>query len=147
MQAIRVPVMDLDFGQELQLVDCWDTCLETQVVAVLITVITITMGRGTTDDGLGTDLVDPAGLGPITPGLLVGPQAAVTGVALPLRAPGPPQALVVPSVAKCPEDSITAEWAHCKALSTLTKRHWIDTVEIVCLSDTTRKIMYIGEKK
>jgi len=30
MQAIRVPVMDLDFGQELQLVDCWDTCLETQ---------------------------------------------------------------------------------------------------------------------
>lgn len=25
---------------------------------------------------------------------------------------------------KCPEESITAEWAHYKALSTLTKRHW-----------------------
>ena len=54
------------------------------------------MGQGTTDDGLGTDLVDPAGLGPITPGLLVGPQAAVTGVALLLRAPGPPQVRLVP---------------------------------------------------
>ena len=58
--------------------------------------ITVTMGRGTTDDGLGTALVDPAGLGPITAGLLVGPQVAVTGQALPLRAPGPPQVRLVP---------------------------------------------------
>ena len=49
------------------------------------------MARGTSDGGLGTDLVLPAGLGPITPGLLVGIQEAVTGEALPLRAPGPPQ--------------------------------------------------------
>ena len=67
-------------------------CLVTLlVVAVLITVITVTMARGTIDDGLGTDLVLPAGLGPITAGLLVGIQEAVTREALPLRAPGPPQ--------------------------------------------------------
>ena len=49
------------------------------------------MARGTSDGGLGTDLVLPAGLGPITPGLLVGIQEAVTGEALPRRAPEPPQ--------------------------------------------------------
>lgn len=92
-------VEDQDFGQELPLVDSWDTCLEAQVVAV-ITVIMVTMARGTIDNGLGTDLVLPAGLGPITAGLLVGPQEAVTGETLPLRAPGPPQALVVPSDAE-----------------------------------------------
>ena len=54
------------------------------------------MGRGTTDDGPGTELVDPAGLVPITAGLPVGPQVAPTGVALPLRAPGPPQVRLVP---------------------------------------------------
>lgn len=53
------------------------------------------MVRGTTDDGLGTDLVDPACLDPITAGLLVGPQVAVTGEALPLRAPGRPQVRLV----------------------------------------------------
>jgi len=41
------------------------------------------MGQGTTDDGLGMDLVEPAGLGPVTAGLLAGPQEAVTGEALP----------------------------------------------------------------
>ena len=59
-------------------------------------VITVTMGQGTTDDGLGMDLVEPAGLGPVTAGLLAGPQEAVTGEALPHRAPGPPQVRLVP---------------------------------------------------
>lgn len=54
------------------------------------------MGQGTTDDGLGTDLVEPAGLDPVTAGLLAGPQEAVTGEALPHRAPGPPQVRLVP---------------------------------------------------
>ena len=53
------------------------------------------MARGTVDDGLGTELVLPAGLGPITAGLLVGPQEAVTGETLPLRAPGPPQVTIM----------------------------------------------------
>lgn len=71
-------------------------CLVTRpVVVVLTTVITVTMVRGTTDDGLDTDLVDPACLDPITAGLLVGPQVAVTGEALPLRAPGRPQVRLV----------------------------------------------------
>ena len=54
------------------------------------------MGQGTTDDGLGMDLVEPAGLGPVTAGLLAGPQEAVTGEALPHRAPGLPQVRLVP---------------------------------------------------
>lgn len=71
-------------------------CLVTRlVVVVLTTVITVTMVRGTTDDGLDTDLVDPACLDPITAGLLVGPQIAVTGEVLPLRAPGRPQVRLV----------------------------------------------------
>lgn len=50
------------------------------------------MVQVTASDGLGTDLEDPTGFGPITAGLLVGPQAAVTGEAFPLQAPGGPQA-------------------------------------------------------
>lgn len=75
---------------------CWCCLVTLLVVAVLITVITVTLGRGTTDDGLGTDLVDPTGLCPITAGPLVGPQVAVTGVAFPLRVPGPPQVRLAP---------------------------------------------------
>ena len=53
-------------------------------------VIMAIMVRVTASGGLGMDLEDPAGLGPITAGLLVGPQVAVTGGALPLQAPGQP---------------------------------------------------------
>ena len=70
-------------------------CLITLLVVAVITVIMVTMARGTIDNGLGTDLVLPAGLGPITAGLLVGPQEAVTGETLPLRAPGPPQVTIM----------------------------------------------------
>lgn len=61
------------------------------VVAIITMLITATMVRVTANDGLGTDLVGPTGLGPITVGLLVGPQVlAVTGGALPLQAPERP---------------------------------------------------------
>ena len=60
-------------------------------VRELTMTITATMARDITSDGLDPGLVDPTGLGPITAGLLVGPQAAVTGVALPLQAPEQPQ--------------------------------------------------------
>ena len=82
----------LDKSLLISLCCCLITLL---VVAVLITVIMATMARGTINDGLGTDLVLPAGLGPITAGLLVGPQEAVTGETLPLRAPGPPQVRIM----------------------------------------------------
>ena len=53
--------------------------------------VTATMDRDTTNRGLGMVLADQAGLAPITPGPLAGPQEVHTGEALVLRVSGPPQ--------------------------------------------------------